>query len=82
MRRYILPGCVAEAQKYLDIPALRRLARQAPQHLKMQIYFCANPKTIVVQEPVGWTADLRYSIRRHVFISLVLGFRSVKNGQT
>jgi hypothetical protein len=46
MRRCNLPGGVAEAQKYLDIPALRRLARQAPQHLKMQIYFCANPKPI------------------------------------
>jgi hypothetical protein len=30
--------------KYLDIPALSRLAGQAPQHLKTQIYFCANPK--------------------------------------
>jgi hypothetical protein len=35
MRRCILPGGVAKAQKYLDIPALWRLARQAPQHLKM-----------------------------------------------
>jgi hypothetical protein len=35
MRLYILPGGVAKAQKYLDIPMLRRLARQAPQHLKM-----------------------------------------------
>jgi hypothetical protein len=30
-----LPGCAAEAQKYLNIPALRRLARQASQHLKI-----------------------------------------------
>jgi predicted Na+-dependent transporter len=29
--------------KYLDIPALSRLAGQAPQHIKTQIYFCANP---------------------------------------
>jgi hypothetical protein len=34
MRRCILPGGVAEAQKYLDISALRRLAMQMPQHLK------------------------------------------------
>jgi hypothetical protein len=34
-----------ESLKYLDIPALSRLARQAPQHLKMVIYFCANPKS-------------------------------------
>jgi hypothetical protein len=35
MRRYILSGGVANAQKYLDIPPLWRLAMQAPQHLKM-----------------------------------------------
>jgi hypothetical protein len=29
--------------KYLDIPALSRLAGRAPQHLKMSINFCANP---------------------------------------
>jgi hypothetical protein len=34
MRRCILPGFVAQAQKYPDMPALGRLARQAPQHLK------------------------------------------------
>jgi hypothetical protein len=28
-------GGVAKAQKYIDIPTLRRLAGQAPQHLKM-----------------------------------------------
>jgi hypothetical protein len=44
MRRCILPGRVAKAHEYLDIPALWRLARQAPQHLKMQIYFGANPE--------------------------------------
>jgi hypothetical protein len=31
----ILPGGVAKAQKYLDIPVLWRLARQAPQRQKM-----------------------------------------------
>jgi hypothetical protein len=35
MRQCILPGGVANTQKYRDIPALRRLARQTPQHLKM-----------------------------------------------
>jgi hypothetical protein len=35
MRRCILPGGVAKAQKYIDIPTLWRLAGQAPQHLKM-----------------------------------------------
>jgi hypothetical protein len=33
--RCILPGSVAKAQKYIDIPTLRHLARQAPQHLRM-----------------------------------------------
>jgi hypothetical protein len=37
-----------ESLKYLDIPALSRLARQAPQQLKMYIYFCANPKVCLV----------------------------------
>ncbi|MGD9224455.1 MAG: hypothetical protein PVH22_14465, partial [Desulfobacteraceae bacterium] len=32
-----------ESSKYLDMPSLSRLARRAPQHLKMKIYFCANP---------------------------------------
>jgi hypothetical protein len=35
-----------ESLKYLDSPALSRLARQAPQQLKMVIYFCANPKNL------------------------------------
>jgi hypothetical protein len=34
-RRCILAGCVAKAQEYLDIPALSRLAIQAPQRLKL-----------------------------------------------
>jgi hypothetical protein len=33
-RRRILPGGVAKALNILDIPALSRLARQAPQRLK------------------------------------------------
>ena len=33
-RRCILPGGVAKARNMLDIPALSRLARQAPQRLK------------------------------------------------
>jgi hypothetical protein len=33
-RRCILPGGVAKARNMLDIPALFRLARQAPQHVK------------------------------------------------
>jgi chitinase len=33
-RRCILPGGVAKARRLLDIPALSRLARQAPQRLK------------------------------------------------
>jgi hypothetical protein len=52
MRRCIPPGGVAKAQKYLDIPALWRLARQAPQRLKMQIYFCANPKKKCIHNPI------------------------------
>ena len=43
-RRCILPGYVTKMQQYLDIPALLRLAIQAPQHLKLRTYFCANPK--------------------------------------
>jgi hypothetical protein len=35
-----------ESLNYLDIPALSRLARQAPQQLKMVIYFCANHRSI------------------------------------
>jgi protein-S-isoprenylcysteine O-methyltransferase Ste14 len=31
--------------KYLEIPAFSRLAGQAPQHAKTQLYFCASPKT-------------------------------------
>jgi len=31
-RRFISPGCVAKAWNMPDIPALSRLARQAPQH--------------------------------------------------
>ena len=38
-RRCIPPGYVPKAQKYLDIPALSRLASQAPQYLKLLIYF-------------------------------------------
>jgi hypothetical protein len=41
-----------ESLKYLDIHALSRLARQAPQHLKMQIYFCANPKQAIASPAV------------------------------
>jgi hypothetical protein len=33
-----------ESLKYLAIPALSCLAGRAPQHLKMQIYFCATPE--------------------------------------
>ena len=33
-----------KSSEYPDIPALSRLARQAPQHLKLRTYFCANPK--------------------------------------
>jgi hypothetical protein len=33
-RRRILPGGVAKARNMLDIPALSRLAMQAPQRLK------------------------------------------------
>jgi hypothetical protein len=33
-RRCILPGGVAKARNILDMPALSRLARQAPQRLK------------------------------------------------
>ena len=42
-RRCIPSGCVPKAQQYLDIPNLSRLASQAPQHLKLLIYFWANP---------------------------------------
>jgi len=38
-RRCVLSGYVPKAQEYLDIPNLSRLARQAPQHLKLLIYF-------------------------------------------
>jgi len=37
--RCIPPGCVAKARNMPDIPALSRLARQAPQHLKLGTYF-------------------------------------------
>ncbi len=42
----------SESSEYLDIPALSRLARRAPQHLKLRTYFCANPKekTMIVEE--------------------------------
>lgn len=43
MRRFILLGGVAKAQKYLDMPTLQRLARMVPKHLKMQAYFCVDP---------------------------------------
>ena len=43
-RRSILPDCVTKTYKYLDIPTFSRLVRQAPQHLKLPIYFWANPK--------------------------------------
>ncbi len=33
----------SESLEYLDIPVLSRLASQAPQHLKLRIYFWANP---------------------------------------
>jgi hypothetical protein len=33
-RRCILPGGVVKVRNMLDIPALSRLASQAPQHLK------------------------------------------------
>ncbi len=32
-----------ESSEYPDIPALTRLVRRAPQHLKLRTYFCANP---------------------------------------
>ena len=35
-----------KSSEYPDIPALLRLARRAPQHLKLRTYFCANPKEI------------------------------------
>ncbi|MEA3415471.1 MAG: HipA domain-containing protein [Thermodesulfobacteriota bacterium] len=38
-RRCIPSGCVPKVQQYLDIPNLSRLASQAPQHLKLPIYF-------------------------------------------
>ncbi len=38
-RRSILPDCVTKTYKYLDIPTFSRLARQAPQYLKLPIYF-------------------------------------------
>jgi hypothetical protein len=43
MRRCILAGSVAKPQEYCNIPVRWRLTGQAPQHLKMQIYFDANP---------------------------------------
>jgi hypothetical protein len=36
-----------ESLKYLDIPAISRFARQAPQLLIKQICFCAHPKRIL-----------------------------------
>jgi hypothetical protein len=50
-----------ESLKYLDIPALSRLARQAPQHLKMVIYLCANPKAQIIHP---FSNDLEH-IRKH-----------------
>jgi hypothetical protein len=41
MRRCILSGGVAQAQKYHDIPAPGRRGRQAAQQLKCGIYFRA-----------------------------------------
>jgi len=38
------PRC--ESLKYLDIPALSRLASRAPHLLKTQISFCANPSRV------------------------------------
>jgi hypothetical protein len=47
-----------ESLKDLDIPALSRLARQAPQQLKMVIYFCANPKL-----------HISSAVREHPFVA-------------
>ena len=41
--RCIPPGYVPKTEKYLDITMPSHLAGQAPQHLKLRIYFCANP---------------------------------------
>ena len=59
-RRSILPDCVTKTYKYLDIPTFSRLARQAPQHLKLPIYFWANhidhPEVRVMERQAikGW----------------------------
>jgi len=42
-RRCILPGGVAKARNMPDIPALSRLARQAPQHFKFVNLFLRDP---------------------------------------
>ena len=42
-RRCIPPGGVAKARNMPDIPALSRLARQAPKHFKLVNLFLREP---------------------------------------
>jgi hypothetical protein len=49
--RRIPIGCVAKARNMPDIPAFLRLARRAPQFLKLRINCCANPKMLIEMCP-------------------------------